>query len=122
MTGKDDSGNSVSYRNIRARGTGIVIGDGSSVVMGQSLSPMQSELLGKLDEFMDLLAHHEDLIEDASDVSESLMAAQREAAKPSPRWPVVRTMLRGIAASVSRVATLTDAINSILEIVGRITK
>jgi hypothetical protein len=122
MTGKGDSGSSKSYGNITAQGTGIVIGDGSSAVVWHSPSPMQTELLRKLDDFMGLLARYEGSLEDASEVRESLMEAQREAAEPSPRWPVVRTLLRKIAVSVRRVATLTDAINGILEIVGHISK
>jgi hypothetical protein len=122
MTEKSRSGDSVSYRKIRVQGTGIVIGDGSSVVIGQSPSPMPSELLRKLDEFLDLLANHEGSIEGASDVRESVMEVQREAAEASPRWAVVRILLGGIAASVNGVATLAGAINNILEVVGRISR
>jgi hypothetical protein len=123
MTSKGgDTGSSGSYRNITAQGTGIVIGDGSSVVVQYSLPPMQSELLGKIDAFMDLLARHEGSLENPSDVRESVMAARREAAESAPKWSVVRALLRGIAVSVGRVASLTDAINGILEFVGRISK
>jgi hypothetical protein len=120
-----DNSGSASYRNIGdVTGTGIVIGDGSSssVVIGQSLSPIQTELSEKLDDFMDLLTRHEDSVEDARGMRESLVEAQREARQPSPRWPVVRTLLRGIAASVSGVVALTDAMNNILTIIGRLPK
>lgn len=124
MTSKDDA-SSVSYNKIGdVTGTGIVIGDGSSssVVIGQWLSPVQIELSRRLDEFMDLLAHHERSMDDAVGVRKSLMEAQREAGDPSPRWPIVRTLLRGIAASVNGVGVLTEAINNILVIVARIQK
>jgi hypothetical protein len=122
MISKDESASSKCYRNITAQGTGIVIGDGSSVVIGHSPPPMQVELLRKLDDFMDLLARHEGVLEDPSDVRESLIEAQHEAAAPSPRWTVVRALLGRIADSVRRVATLTEAINGIIEIVGHISK
>ena len=124
MTSRDDA-SSVSYNKIGdVTGTGIVIGDGSSssVTIGQSLSPIQIELSGKLDEFMGLLAQHERSVDDAAGVRESLMKAQREAGEPSPKWPIVRTLLRGIAASVNGVAVLTEAINNILVIVARVQK
>lgn len=83
---------------------------------------MQAELLRKLDDFMELLARHEGVLEDPSDVRESLIEAQHEVAAPSPRWTVVRALLGRIADSVRRVATLTEAINGIIEIVGHISK
>jgi hypothetical protein len=122
MISKDEDAISRYYSNITAQGTGIVIGDGSSVVIGHSPPPMQAELLGKLDDFMDLLARHEGALEDPSDVRESLMEAQHEAAEPSPRWTVIRALLGHIADSVKRIATLTDAINGIIEIVGHISR
>jgi hypothetical protein len=123
MISKDEGAGSKYYRNITAQGTGIVIGDGSSVVVGgHSLPPRQAELLEKLDNFMKLVARHEGALEDPSDVRESLVEAQREAAVPSPRWTVVRALLGRIADSVKRVAVLTEAINGIIEIVGHIPK
>jgi len=122
MISKGESASSKYYRNVTAQGTGIVIGDGSSVVIGHSPPPMQAELLGKLDDFMDLLARHEGALEDPSDVRESLMEARHEAAEPSPRWTAVRALLGHIADSVKRVAILTDAINGIIEIVGHISR
>lgn len=122
MISKGESAGSKYYRNITAQGTGIVIGDGSSVVIGHSPPPMQAELLEKLDNFMELVARHESALEDPSDVRQSLVEAQHEAAAPSPRWTVVRALLGSIADSVKRVATLTEAINGIIEIVGHISK
>jgi hypothetical protein len=121
MTNKGNA-SSNSNTNISVSGTGIVIGDGSSVVVGQSPQPIQMELSVELGEFMNLLARHEDAVDDPPGIRECLMQAQREVAEPSPRWPIVRTLLRGIAASVSGAAVLTEAINNILVIVGRIPK
>lgn len=122
MISKDENASSKYHRNITAQGTGIVIGDGSSVVIGHSPPPMQVELLGKLDNFMELLARHDRALEEPSDVRESLKEARHEAAAPSPRWTVVRALLGHIADSVKRVAALTEAINGIIEIVGHISK
>lgn len=102
-------------------GTGIVIGDNSSasVVMGQMQSSTQIELSQKLGDFIDLLARHEGSVEDATDVRKALLEAQREVAESAPRWPILRTLLRGIAVSVSGVTALTEAMNNILALLGR---
>lgn len=100
-------------------GTGIVIGNGSSVNIGQSPEPTQPELIRSLDELIALLGQYEGSIEDESGLRESIMEARREIGKPTPRWAVVRTLLRGIAAGVTGVAALTDAVGNILAIVSK---
>lgn len=116
-----DNSSSTSYTHVgKAIGTGIVIGDNSSVVIGQTQHPMQVELLRKLEEFTDLLAFYESSVEDAPDVLDSLLEAQREVREPEPRWPMLRVSLRRIAASVSGVAALTEAVNNILALLSRI--
>lgn len=119
MTSSD---NSVSYRVGDVTGTGIVIGNhsSSSVITGQTLSPMQIELSRKLEEFIDLLASHESSVQDAPDVRQSLLKVQREVGVAEPRWGTVRKRLSGIAASVGGVAALTEAMNNILALLGRI--
>jgi hypothetical protein len=75
-----------------------------------------------LDEFMDLLGRYEGSVDDAQGVRASVMEVQREATEPAPRWPIICTLLRGVASSVGGVAALTEAINSILTLLGRIPK
>jgi len=82
-------------------------------------SSIQIELSKKLEEFTDLVAHHEGAVEDAPNVRKAVQEAQREVAQSAPRWPILHMLFRGIAASVSGVAALTDAMNGILTLLGR---
>jgi hypothetical protein len=95
------------------QGVGIVVGHGSSASVGWPQPQAQLDLVTLLVEFLDLLKRHEESIEDASSVRESAIAVKSEAEKPSPKWGVVRGLLRGIAASVARVDALTEAVNNI---------
>jgi hypothetical protein len=104
------------------QGAGIVIGHGSSASVQQSLPPSQCEAIALLDEFLRLLASHESSVADASGIRESAVAARTEVGEPSPRWPVVRGLLRGIAAGVAGVSALTGAINNIQALVSHISR
>ena len=55
----------------------------------------------------------QDSFEDRADLIESAKEARSELAAPSPRWPVVRGLLRGVAAGVADVASLADAADKI---------
>jgi hypothetical protein len=119
MTNTDDDRSASYFSTGDVTGTGIVIGNESSVVIRQSPQLMQPELIRSLDKFVELLEQYEGSIEDASGVRESVMEVQQEIGKPMPRWAFVRTLLKGIAASVAGVATLTDAIVNVLTIASK---
>lgn len=93
------------------QGTGIVIGHGSSASVNQSAVGRDAAAL--LDEFIRLLANHESCVADAEDIRESVAAARAELTEPSPRWPIIRGLLRGIAAGVAGVSALAEAVNNI---------
>jgi hypothetical protein len=95
------------------QGTGIVIGHHSSASVVQSLSPAQQQVAAMLGEFIKILAEHEGSVPDAADVRESALAARRETQQPSPRWPLVRTWVKGIQASVAGVSTLAATVAKI---------
>ena len=99
-------------------GTGIVIGHESSVSVNQL--PAQRDAAVLLDEFIQMLARHEGSVTDAAGIRESAAAAQAELAEPSPRWQVVRGLLRGIAAGVAGVSALAEAVNNIQALVAHI--
>jgi hypothetical protein len=99
-------------------GTGIVIGHGSSASVNQLT--VQRDAATLLDEFIQLLARHESTVADAAGIGESAAAAKAELAEPSPRWPVVRGLLRGIAAGVAGVSVLAEAVNNIQALVAHI--
>jgi hypothetical protein len=99
------------------KGTGIVIGHGSSASVKLRERSTQRDAVTLLDEFIQLLARHESSVADAAGVRESAAVAKAELAEPSPRWQVVRGLLRGIAAGVAGVSALADAVNSIQTLV-----
>jgi hypothetical protein len=121
MTSEKDS-DSVSYFSVGdiSRSSDVVIGNHSAIIKGESLTQVQRELLGKLDEFMALLSRHADSVEDAASVRQSVAEAESEVRKPSPRWSIVRTLLRGVAAPVAGVAALTEVINNALGILSHL--
>jgi hypothetical protein len=119
MTKRGDGSSISHFITGDVSGTGIVIGNESSVVIGQSPEPMQPELIRSLDKLIELLEQYESSIEDEPGLRESIMEARREIGKPMPRWAFVRTLLRGIAASVAGVSALTDAVGNILTIVSK---
>lgn len=104
------------------RGRGIVIGHGSSASVGQALPPTQAQAIAMLDEFVRLLDSFESPVPDASDIREAAEAVKAEAEEPSPRWGIVRSLLKGIAASVAGVSALTDAIKNIQDLVAHISR
>jgi hypothetical protein len=102
------------------QGTGIVIGHGSSASVKVHQPPAQPDVAALLDEFIGLLARHQDSVADAADIRESAATARAELAKPSPRWGVVRGLLKGIAAGVAGVSVLAEAVNNIQTLVAHL--
>lgn len=101
------------------QGTGIVIGHGSSAVVQRPAALAEAAEL--LDEFIRQLELHSDSVADPEGVLESVQAARSELAAPSPRWSVVRGLLRGVAAGVVGIATLADAVDKVLALIARLT-
>jgi hypothetical protein len=100
--------------------TGIVIGSGSRAIVNQSHLSEQREVGILLDDFINSLELYDHSLADPQFVRESAVEARAEVARPSPKWDSVRPMLARIAAGVTGVAALTDAINNIQSLVGRI--
>ncbi len=121
MNRKKHGGQNITVGDI-ANSVGIAIGEGASASVNQSSPPTQEELIGLLDEFIRSLGSYDDTLFNSHSIRESAIAARTEAARPSPRWRVIRRLLKGIAASVSGVATLTDAINNLEALVARIAR
>jgi len=100
------------------QGTGIVIGHRSSASVNQL--PEQRDAAALLDVFIQLLASHESSVADAAGVRQSAAAAKAELAERSPRWQMVRGLLRGIAAGVAGVSVLAEAVNNIQALVAHL--
>jgi len=114
-----------SRRNgtINIVGHGNVVGDGSTSNVNITApsevhvsAPSAAELLAALDEFILALDQHKSAISDSRHVREGTAAARQEMAQSAPRWDLVRSILTGVAKSVSGVATLTTMITNILAI------
>jgi hypothetical protein len=108
---------SSSFNIGNVQGTGIVIGDLSSASVKPHQPSAQRDAALLLDEFIQLLASYEDSVADAAGIRESATVARAELAKRSPRWQVVRGLLRGIAAGVAHVSVLAEAINNVQALV-----
>lgn len=102
------------------QGAGIVIGHGSSASINLNQSPVQGNAAGMLDEFIRLLQIHQNSVVDADGIRESAAAASAELAEPSPRFNIVRSLLRGIAAGVADVNALEEVISNIQAFVAHI--
>jgi hypothetical protein len=101
-------------------GTGIVIGHGSSAVVAQ-LPAAQIAAVELLDEVIRQLELHPDSVTDPDGVLESARDARSELAEPSPRWSVVRGLLRGVAAGVVGISTLADAVDKVQALIAHLT-
>jgi hypothetical protein len=102
------------------QGAGIVIGHRSSASVEMHQPSVQRDAAVLLDEFIQLLASYESSVADAAGIRESAAAARAEVAEPSPRWHVVRGLLKGIAAGVASVSALAEAVNNIQAIVAHL--
>jgi hypothetical protein len=119
MTDRRDrqQGSPITVGNVQ--GTGIVIGHESSAVVTQRTSAETAAEL--LDEIIRQLELHHDSVTDPEGVLESAQAARSELAAPSPRWPVVRGLLRGVAAGVVGISTLADAVDKVQALIAHLT-
>ena len=102
------------------KGTGIVIGHGSSAVVAQ-LPAAQLEAVELLDQIIRQLELRHDSVADPEGVLESAQDARSELAEPSPRWSVVRGLLRGVAAGVAGISTLADAVEKVQALIAHLT-
>ena len=102
--------------------SGIVIGHGSSASVGPARPPAQQQTIDLLSGFVRLLDSFEGAVPDVSDVRDAAEAAKAEAEGPSPRWGVIRGLLKGIAAAVAGVASLTDAVRNIQDLVAHLAR
>jgi hypothetical protein len=114
-TGPVTKGHNISVGDVR--GTGIIIGHGSSASVNQLSA--QSDAAELLDELIQLLARDEGSVADAAGIRESAEVVKAELMEPSPRWRVVRSLLRGIAAGVAGVSVLAEVVNSIQVLVAQ---
>jgi hypothetical protein len=102
------------------KGTGIVVGHGSSAVVAQ-LPAAQIEAVELLDDIIRQLVLHHDSVPDPEGVLESAQDARSELAVPSPRWSVVRGLLRGVAAGVVGISALADAVDKVQAVIAHLT-
>jgi hypothetical protein len=103
------------------QGVGIAIGHGSSAAVTQ-WSPARTEAVELLDELIRQLLMTQDSFEDGADLIESAKEARSELAAPSPRWPVVRGLLKGVAAGVAGIASLADAVDKIQALIAHLAR
>jgi hypothetical protein len=113
MIESEDGARSAGISTGDIRGVGIVVGHGSSASVAPAQPQAQLELVAMLDKFLDLLERCEASISDASSVRESAIEVKSEIGKPSPKWGLVRVLLRGISASVASVDSLVETVNNI---------
>lgn len=103
-------------RSVSISGHGNVIGDNSSSIVNVHVTAPQQEALVVLDEFIRKLDFYENSVGDVHRVRRHALAARTEIAKPLPKWERVRSLLKGVAASVAGVAALSDLVNNALSI------
>ena len=119
MNHREHDGQDITVGDI-TNSTGIGIGKDIYLSVNSPLSPAREELITLLNAFIQSLGSYGDSLSDSPDIIEVAEAARAEAERQSPRWGVIRTWLKGIAASVASVAALTDAINNLQALVDRI--
>ncbi len=103
------------------QGTGIVIGNDSSVSIELPQSRVQHDAAAMLDEFIRLLEVHQGAVADAAGIRDAAEVARAELAGPSPRWQVVRAVLRGVASGVTSVSALAEAVDKIQALIAHVT-
>ena len=80
----------------------------------------QQEALAVLDVFIRKLDLYENSVGDVHRVRQDALGARMEIAEPVPKWERIRSLLRGVAASVAGVAALSDLVNNALSIVAHL--
>lgn len=101
---------------------GVAIGRNVSVSVNQPSPATREELVTLLNTFIQSLGSYDNALSNSLAIREAAEAARAEAKRPSPRWRVIRGLLKGIAASVSSVAALTDAINNLEVLVAHLAR
>lgn len=119
MADKQENNRSSAITTGDITGTGIVVGHSSSSYVSQdeALSPVQLEIVAKLEGVIRLLDSDEALAEDPDEVRDLVNDAKEEAEKASPRWHIVRSLLKGTAASLTSGSALTQIIANIEKLV-----
>jgi hypothetical protein len=120
MGDKMNSDNVGRIRSVNISGHGNVIGNNSSSWVNVHVTAPQQEALAVLDEFIRKLDLYEKSISDVHRVRQGALAARTEIAEPLPKWERIRSLLRGVAASVAGVAALSDLVNNALSIVAHL--
>jgi hypothetical protein len=70
-----------------------------------------------LDQFIHLLQSHHDSVANSADILRTAETARDKLAEPSPRWHIVKGLLKRVAAAVAGVSALAEAINNIQTII-----
>ncbi len=117
-TVNDDSNGRI--RSVSIVGHGNVIGDNSSSRVNVHVTAPQQEALAALDEFIRKLDLYKNSVGDVHRVRQDALAARTEIAEPSPKRERIRSLLRGVAASVAGVAALSDLVNNVLSMVAHL--
>jgi hypothetical protein len=119
MNHEEHDGQNITVGDIK-KSKGVAIGRNVSVSVNPPPSPAREELIALLSAFIQSLGSYENTLSNSLAIRKEAAAARAEAERPSPRWGVIRSSLKGIAASVASVAALTDAINNLQALVDRI--
>jgi len=121
MTDRQDmqQGSPITVGDIQ--GTGIVVGHGSSASVTHQWPTARAEAAELIDQIIRQLELQRDFLADPVGVLESAEAARSELAAPSPRWRVVRGLLRGVAAGVVGISTLADAVDKVQALIAHLT-
>jgi hypothetical protein len=101
---------------------GVAIGSGAHASVNSPSSSARAELIAQLDEFIQALGSYNNTLSNSDAIRESAEAVRAEVKRPSPSWPVIRTLLKGVAVSVSSVAALTEAINNLETLITHIAR
>jgi len=121
MNRKRDGDRNITVGNI-SRSNAVAIGDNASASVHQPRPPAREELIAALSDFIQSLGPYEDSLPNSQAIRESAEAVRAEVKRPSPRWHVIRNSLKRIAASVTSVGALTEAINNLQTLVAHIAR
>jgi hypothetical protein len=81
----------------------------------------QDEIAARLDELLDALGSERDRLGDKAEiVHDQTAAAAEELGRPEPRKAVVLRLLRGVAEDSTAVASVVNAVRSLIEAVQRL--
>lgn len=86
----------------------------------ETANPLHKEAVNLLAQLIELLGPYQADIPEAEQVQESAVLVQDELDKEKPNRHLIRSLLAGIAASVSTVAALASAVDHIQDVVLRL--